>query len=368
MKVFSRKIQAITLLLATTASLLFTIKTHYEASRSMDAYIDNLRHSHMAPHDLHAAEDEPVATTTTAPSVKLRKEGDNVSLRSGSDLAPDHPSSSARRNHDNVTLRKEADASCQKLPHIHWINLDESKERRESFLKSAESVGIVNQHRVAAYDSKQVAALIDSKQVIFHPQIKFYAGDGQMSYLKHPDNIYVFNEAACLLSHLQAIKQAYDSGHELAFIAEDDASFSDIFCDEFHAYLALAPKGWKVLQFATNNPHVVQHGSFLSEPFISWQRYHHSTRAYLINRAGMETLLGKLHSTTSTGRSMWRVEEFPSLVADEAIYTLTGDTYYSLDFGSIQQHWSRQFKRRGMDQKDAGNIHIHSLKERKEIR
>src|SRR6056300_49583 len=223
----------------------------------------------------------------------------------------------------------DSHASCQKLPHIHWINLDESKERRESFLKSVKSVGIVNQHRVAAYDSEQAAALIDSKQVIFHPQIKVYAGDGQMSYLKHPDNIYVFNEAACLLSHLKAIKQAYDSGHELAFIAEDDASFSGIFCDEFHAYLALAPEGWKVLQFATNNPHVVQHGSFLSEPFISWQRYHHSTRAYLINRAGMETLLGKLHSTTSTGRSMWRVEEFPSVVADEAIYTLTGDTYYS---------------------------------------
>ena len=75
----------------------------------MDAYIGNLRHSHMAPHDLYAAEDEPVATT--APSVKLRKEGDNVSLRSGSDIdvAPDHSSSSAPRNHDNVTLRKEAD-------------------------------------------------------------------------------------------------------------------------------------------------------------------------------------------------------------------------------------------------------------------
>ena len=41
------------------------------------------------------------------------------------------------------------------------------------------------------------------------------------------------------------------------------------------------------------------------------------------------TLLGKLHSTTWTGRSMWRVEEFPSVVADEAIYTLTEDTYYS---------------------------------------
>ena len=39
----------------------------------MDAqYIGNLRHSQA----------EPVATATTAPSVKLRKEGDNVSLPS----------------------------------------------------------------------------------------------------------------------------------------------------------------------------------------------------------------------------------------------------------------------------------------------
>ena len=60
----------------------------------MDAYMGNLRHSHLAPHDPLAAEAEPVATTTTAPSVKLHKEADNLSLRSESDVAP---SSSAPR-------------------------------------------------------------------------------------------------------------------------------------------------------------------------------------------------------------------------------------------------------------------------------
>ena len=219
--------------------------------------------------------------------------------------------------------------SCKKLPHIYWINLDESKERRQLFMETIKASGVVNQHRVVGYDGKQAAALIDSKELIFHPQIKVYAGNGERSYLKHPDNIYVFTEAACLLSHLDAIKQAYDSGRELAFIAEDDASFSGIFCDEFHAYLEKAPEGWKVLQFATNNPHVVQHGSLMSEPFISWQRYHHSTRAYLINRAGMETLMEKVHSTNSNGSSVWRVQEFPSVVADETVYSFIGDTYYS---------------------------------------
>jgi hypothetical protein len=109
MKVFSRKTQAITLLLATTATILFIIKTHYEASHSTDAYMGNLRHSHLAPHDILAAEAEPVATT--APSVKLQKEDEagNVSLlRSESEVAPDLPPSSAPRNHDNVTLRLES--------------------------------------------------------------------------------------------------------------------------------------------------------------------------------------------------------------------------------------------------------------------
>jgi hypothetical protein len=55
----------------------------------MDAYMGNLRHSHLAPHDILAAEAEPVATT--ALSVKLQKEDEagNVSLlRPESEVAP----------------------------------------------------------------------------------------------------------------------------------------------------------------------------------------------------------------------------------------------------------------------------------------
>ncbi len=219
--------------------------------------------------------------------------------------------------------------ACRHLPSVYWINLDKSKERRYALETSMELTGLVNQHRVAAYDAKQVVASMDSKQLVFHPLIKIYAGDENPSFWKHPMNIYTFNEAACLMSHLTAIKQAYDDGHEVALIAEDDALFSSFFCGEYDKYVAQAPIGWKVLQFATNNPHVVMQGALMHEPFISWQRYHHSTRAYLINREGMETLLGKVHSTDISGKSIWSIQEFPSVVADEAVYTLIGDTYYS---------------------------------------
>mmetsp|Transcript_5338 Transcript_5338/g.8822 ORF Transcript_5338/g.8822 Transcript_5338/m.8822 type:complete len:1000 (+) Transcript_5338:185-3184(+) len=242
--------------------------------------------------------------------------------------------------------KDERSSSCHHLPSVYWINLDMSKERKNAIVKSMESAGITDQHRVAAYDTEQTTALLTSSQLVFHSKIQLYPGDGNPSFWKHPDNIYTYNEAACLMSHLKAIKQAYDDGREVALIVEDDAAFSSFFCDEYGDYVAKAPEGWKILQFATNNPHVVMHGSLMHQPFISWQRYHHSTRAYLINRSGMETLLGKVHSTTLTGRSMWRVQEFPSVVADEAIYTFTGDSYYStglwidtLDLDStIQKH------------------------------
>ena len=60
-----------------------------------------------------------------------------------------------------------------------------------------------------------------------------------------------------------------------------------------------APMGWKILQFVTNNPCVAEHSGNLLDPFISWQPHHWSTGGYMINRAGIEILLGKVHSKSS---------------------------------------------------------------------
>ena len=81
----------------------------------------------------------------------------------------------------------ERSTSCQHLPSIYWINLDVSKERRNVLVESMEASGVVDQHRVAAYDTKQTTALINSKQLMFHPQIQVYAGNGDPSFWRHPD-------------------------------------------------------------------------------------------------------------------------------------------------------------------------------------
>jgi hypothetical protein len=146
------------------------------------------------------------------------------------------------------------------------------------------------------------------------------------------------------MSHLKAIQQAYLAGHAQVLIVEDDALLSHGFRNQWKPYVDQAPLDWKILQFATNNGNVVKQGVNLVDPFIAWQPYHWSTRAYLINRAGLQTIMDKFYSKSPTGQDIWRIDEVPMVVADEVIYYMAGDAYTStglwvdsLSFGSTIQ-------------------------------
>ena len=52
-----------------------------------------------------------------------------------------------------------------------------------------------------------------------------------------------------------------------------------------------------------------------------------SAKAYLINRAGMKTLMEKVHSSVA-GQDFWHIDE-ETIVPDEVVYAVTGDTYTS---------------------------------------
>eukprot|EP00986_Skeletonema_menzelii_P014690 scaffold10025_cov185-Skeletonema_menzelii.AAC.1 len=131
-----------------------------------------------------------------------------------------------------------------------------------------------------------------------------------MEVMDHSHLRYYYEEAACTLSHLRAIKQAYDDGNEHALILEDDTQLSIDFLQSLPSFLKSAPPGWK--------PRVVTHGSNLLDPFISWQPYHWSMGAYLVNRAGMKSLLDKVYSKSFIlQHDTWRIEQHPFVVADE---------------------------------------------------
>lgn len=231
------------------------------------------------------------------------------------------------------------------FPAFYWLNLDKSVERREAMVTRLLSLGIFNNYRVASITSHNVSDMYRSNRLIMHPKVTlvedYGPGAKDEERMKSQGN-WSYREAACTLSHLMAIKKAYDAGHDQAIIAEDDSIPSETFRDSLADYVKYAPEGWKVLQLATSHPLVIQQGLVLRDPFVPWLPHHWSTGAYMVSRLGMEELVHKMHTYDAMGRDVWRIQEKPFVVADEVLYGTIGDAYtstglwiaHSFSFGS----------------------------------
>lgn len=169
-------------------------------------------------------------------------------------------------------------------------------------------------HSVPGVTPGEAKQLMQSDKFVLHPQIRFD-----------------YQEDARLLSHLYAIRAAYRDGHDRVLILENDAVLSAAFLRELNRYIdGGAPADWNVLQFATTNPNVIRQGLLLREPFVSWQPYHRSMRAYAIHRRGMSALLERVHGTEpGTRESIWRLPQFPRIVASEVVCSVAGGAYTS---------------------------------------
>jgi GR25 family glycosyltransferase involved in LPS biosynthesis len=113
----------------------------------------------------------------------------------------------------------------------------------------------------------------------------------------------------CTLSHMRAIKQAYDSGAEVALILEDDAvpDLAPWWPQSLEAYIASLPDDWQLsqLSWTTQEDRASQkyaaseefqrqalnavNGSKHFSPQAFW-----GTVAYLIHRRGMERVMSQL--------------------------------------------------------------------------
>lgn len=96
------------------------------------------------------------------------------------------------------------------------------------------------------------------------------------------------SEIGCTLSHLKAIKRAYDNGDDIALIMEDDVYFGIYaFTDNLEKIISEAPSNWENLQLCcmNNKKH--------STKYILRDKRHNyaSAAAYLINRKGMEKII-----------------------------------------------------------------------------
>jgi len=113
---------------------------------------------------------------------------------------------------------------------IYWINLDRSNDRRKNMESIVSNFNIKN-IRINASDGK-----LESDDNIYG---KFTTDKFTMTKLEY----------ACLLSHLNTIKQFSESNYEVALILEDDISleFSIYWYKPISKIIKKAPKDWDII-------------------------------------------------------------------------------------------------------------------------
>lgn len=160
---------------------------------------------------------------------------------------------------------------AEELP-VYWINLDKSVDRRQSMI-------------------------LELDKFTHHTRISATCPEQLCKYdIKSPDGIRNISreEYCCTISHLQAIKTAFDNGDRLALILEDDVRVirwpgkREI----LDTIVTNAPKGWMILQMLAFGGEMKQLNSDETAPFfVPWSSGIWSTGAYIINRAGMSHII-----------------------------------------------------------------------------
>ena len=101
---------------------------------------------------------------------------------------------------------------------------------------------------------------------------------------------YNLSELGCTLSHLYAIKTAYENGDEYAIVCEDDIYFgiANMWDFDLEYVINNAPAGWGLLQlysFHNYNKDI--------DVYTKWD-YNYSALAYLVNRKCMKLICDSL--------------------------------------------------------------------------
>jgi len=188
---------------------------------------------------------------------------------------------------------------------IYWINLDSTNERR---MRTMHRLHDYQNTRVSAYNTTNALRKIIHSQ-ISHVGVNFYANTGNISMpKKRREHFYSYKELACTLSHIKAIQKAYNAGHNMVIVTEDDVVFLPRFWSIIGIFIETAPANWDILQLYTTHLRALKHVCNLNDPWIIWKPYLWGAQGYIINRKGMQKILSHLTFDNKV------------VVADEFIY------------------------------------------------
>jgi GR25 family glycosyltransferase involved in LPS biosynthesis len=217
---------------------------------------------------------------------------------------------------DNIEPKEDSHLKIN-IP-IYYINLERSLNRREYMEEQFNKFNITNYKRIEAIDGEKIKN-IDSDTV-----------DNNIKFINNYKNLKK-NEVGCVLSHIKAIKNAYENNLEEVLILEDDCSLNLInFWDEdLKSLIKTVPYDWEIIQLYTIN--CIEDFN-IKNKFILYDNKKGcwSSAAYLINRKGMKNILDYVNIDRNTivlGNKIKDKLYPPYGAADSFIYNLT-KTYY----------------------------------------
>ena len=163
-----------------------------------------------------------------------------------------------------------------KIP-ILYINLDRSLNRREIMEKQLPLVSN-NYERVSAIDGQKLDNL-DSGVI-----------NGLIFTNDYPELTH--SELGCTLSHLKAIKTAYDKGYKEALILEDDVLFylKPLWPESLEEIVEKAPDDWEIIKIFSGGG---KNCNTFTQSFVKFdiEEGCYGTVSYIINRSGMKKIL-----------------------------------------------------------------------------
>ena len=188
---------------------------------------------------------------------------------------------------------------------VYYINMDRSVDRRKFMENQFKLLNINSPIRIQGVPGDSLDNIL-------------FGAYGDISYAIEYTNLSP-SEVGCTLSHLQAIKTAYENNEHVALILEDDASLSLVpFWDgKLSDIIANAPIDWEIIQLFCMHPPTIVKSSFTLHDI---DNPCHSTTAYLINRKGMDRMLSATKGPNP--RFHIRKEHAPAGTSDQFVYAL----------------------------------------------
>lgn len=160
---------------------------------------------------------------------------------------------------------------------VYYINLDRCPERNEHVIEQLQKHKVKNWKRIKGVDGDN------------DPSVKYTNNFGRLTPLSS-------GEIGCTLSHLRAIKTAYDDNVPYALILEDDVIFDFVphWDKSLKEYIKDLKQPWNILQLYSNFDYTSTNKSYSNPNYDTY-----ITLAYVINRPAMRKILEKtLHNGT----------------------------------------------------------------------